>query len=79
MCQLDMCCGSGSGLIAALRMGYSVAGFDTNKTQVEAARRRVASFAEQEVILQAIDRPHSYIDIYVCYFTLRVTSQIVLC
>ena len=47
-------------------MGYSVAGFDTNKTQVEAARRRVASFAEQEVIPQAIDRSHSY----VCYFTL---------
>ena len=55
---VDMCCGSGSGLIAALRMGYSVAGFDTNKTQVEAARRRVASFAQQEVNLRALDRAY---------------------
>lgn len=53
---VDMCCGSGSGLIAALRMGYSVAGFDTNKTQVEAARRRVASFAEQESKAVALDK-----------------------
>ena len=63
-----MCCGSGSGLIAALRMGYSVAGFDTNKTQVDAARRRVASFAQQEVILRALDRAIMHCSIYTAMF-----------
>ncbi|KAL0018282.1 hypothetical protein WJX77_009248 [Trebouxia sp. C0004] len=32
-----MCCGSGSSLIAALRIGYPVAGFDNNKTQRDAS------------------------------------------
>ncbi len=51
-----MCCGSGSGLIAALRMGFPVAGFDSNQTQVDAAKRRVSLFAQQEVTPQAFAR-----------------------
>ena len=53
---VDMCCGSGSGLIAALRMGFPVAGFDSNQTQVDAAKRRVSLFAQQEVTPQAFAR-----------------------
>ncbi|DBB03148.1 TPA: hypothetical protein ACH3X1_013378 [Trebouxia sp. C0004] len=52
---VDMCCGSGSGLIAALRMGFPVAGFDSNQTQVDAAKRRVTLFAQQESDASALD------------------------
>ena len=38
---LDGCCGSGSGVIAALRMGYNAAGFDIAKEQVEATKVRI--------------------------------------
>ena len=46
---VDLCCGSGSGLIAGLRLGYNVAGFDIREAQVKAARARIKSFADQEV------------------------------
>ncbi|KAL0018283.1 hypothetical protein WJX77_009248 [Trebouxia sp. C0004] len=53
-----MCCGSGSSLIAALRIGYPVAGFDNNKTQVDAAKSRVAKFAQQVRDASALDREY---------------------
>ena len=50
---LDACCGSGSGVVAALRMGYNAAGFDIAKDQVEATKARVRFFLEREVKLLA--------------------------
>ena len=47
--MVDLCCGSGSGLIAGLRMGYNVAGFDIKETQVKASRDRIKAFAIREV------------------------------
>lgn len=46
---VDLCCGSGSGLIAGLRLGYNVAGFDTKQEQVDATKARVKKFSVQEV------------------------------
>ena len=36
-------------LIAGLRMGYNVAGFDIKETQVKASRDRIKAFAIREV------------------------------
>lgn len=47
---VDLCCCSGSGCIAGLRMGYSVAGFDRSKDQVAGAVKRLELFANMEVI-----------------------------
>ena len=46
---VDLCCGSGSGVIAALRLGFSAAGFDIRQEQVDATRQRIAKLAKQEV------------------------------
>ena len=46
---VDLCCGSGSGLIAGLRLGYNVAGFDILKSQVNATKARIRKYAEQEI------------------------------
>lgn len=46
---VDLCCGSGSGLIAAMRLGYNVAGFDIKEAQVNATKARIQKFSEQEV------------------------------
>lgn len=51
---VDLCCGSGSGLIAGLRLGYNVIGFDIKQDQVDAAMYRVLKFAVDEV------RPNLY-------------------
>ena len=48
---VDLCCGSGSGLIAGLRLGYNVAGFDIKEAQVNAAKARIQKFSQQEVCL----------------------------
>ncbi|KAA6417504.1 MAG: hypothetical protein FRX49_12530, partial [Trebouxia sp. A1-2] len=47
---VDLCCGSGSGLIAAMRLGYNVAGFDIKEAQVNATKARIQKFSEQEDI-----------------------------
>lgn len=47
--MVDLCCGSGSGVVAALRMGYNAVGLDINETQVQATAERVRSFGELEV------------------------------
>ena len=39
---LDLCCGSGSGVIAALRMGQNAMGVDVSKGQVEGTTARVS-------------------------------------
>ena len=46
---VDLCCGSGSGCIAGLRMGHSVAGFDLSEDQVAGAVQRLELFANMEV------------------------------
>ena len=46
---VDLCCRSSSGLIAGLRMGYNVAGFDIKEMQVKASRDRIKAFAIREV------------------------------
>ena len=53
---VDLCCGSGSGLIAGLRLGYNVAGFDIKEAQVKAAKARIQKFSQQEVCLNV---PHT--------------------
>ncbi|KAL0030498.1 hypothetical protein WJX79_010792 [Trebouxia sp. C0005] len=40
----------GSGLIAAMRLGYNVAGFDIKEAQVNATKARIQKFSEQEDI-----------------------------
>ena len=46
---MDLCCGSGSGLIVGLRLGYNVAGFDIWESQVIATRACIQKFSSQEV------------------------------
>ena len=46
---VDLCCGSGTGVIAALNLQFSVIGFDKVGFQVDATRRRVKEFADNEV------------------------------
>lgn len=46
---VDLTCGSGSGLIAGLRMGRHVAGYDVSQVQVDAAQARVQAFLKAEV------------------------------
>ena len=53
---VDLCCGSGSGLIADLRLGYNVAGFDIKEAQVNAAKARIQKVSQQEVCLNV---PHT--------------------
>ena len=47
---VDLCCGSGSGCVAALRMGYHAIGIDRSTKQVEEARRRLKTFTNNEVV-----------------------------
>ena len=47
--MIDPCCGSGSGVIAALRLGHNAAGLDVSPQQVKAARARVVQFGKDEV------------------------------
>ena len=46
---VDLTCGSGSGCIAGLRMGHSVAGIDLSEKQVEATSFRMQQYAAFEV------------------------------
>lgn len=46
---VDLCCGSGSGCVAGLRMGHSVVGFDLSGEQVSGASKRLQLFADMEV------------------------------
>ena len=46
---VDLCCGPGSGIIAALRMGYTAAGLDISQKQLEAAAKKVKLFGHMEV------------------------------
>ena len=47
---VDLCCsGSGSGLIAGLRLGYNVAGFNIREGQVAATNARIKKLSGQEV------------------------------
>ena len=46
---VDLCCGSGSGCIAGLRMGQNVVGFDLSSKQVAGASKRIRLFADMEV------------------------------
>lgn len=66
---VDLCCGSGSGCIAGLRMGYSVAGFDISGTQVKGARRRISEFQRLEV-----STPRCLLDQH-CYSFLCITAS----
>ena len=45
----DLTCGSGSGCIAGLRLGFHVAGFDISEHQVEATSARIQMFHKFEV------------------------------
>ena len=45
---VDLCCGSGSGCVAAMRMGYSAFGVDRSVVQVNGARRRLHNFITRE-------------------------------
>ena len=45
---VDLCCGSGSGCVAAMRMGYSAFGVDRSVVQVNGARRRLHIFITRE-------------------------------
>ena len=45
---VDLCCGSGSGCVAAMRMGYSTFGVDCSIVQVNGARRRLHIFITRE-------------------------------
>ena len=47
--MVDLCCGSGSGCIAGLRMGHNVVGFDLSSEQVAGASKRIRLFADMEV------------------------------
>ena len=46
---LDLCCGSGSGCVAAVRMGYLALGVDRAPEQVGEAKRRLKVFTDNEV------------------------------
>ena len=63
---MDLCCGSGSGLIAGLRLGYNVAGFDIKEAQVNAAKARIREFSKQEVCLIV---PHTVSSESICLLT----------
>ena len=52
---VDLCCGSGSGVIAALRLGFCAAGFDVKQQQVDATRKRITNFSKQEVCSFSLD------------------------
>ena len=45
---VDLCCGSGSGCVAGMRMGYNVLGIDRSENQISQARRRLEIFTENE-------------------------------
>ena len=45
---LDLCCGSGSAIVAALRMGKNAFGIDRSDLQVAEARRRLDIFEARE-------------------------------
>ena len=54
---VDLCCGTGSGMIAALRMGFDATGIDKDQNQVDVASARVKEFAEREVSRYSVCRP----------------------
>ena len=41
---VDLCCGSGSGCVAAVRIGYNAYGIDRSTEQVHEAKRRLNMF-----------------------------------
>lgn len=49
--MVDLCCGSTSGLVAAVRLGHSAAGFNLSEMQVDASKRRLQQLSLKEVIL----------------------------
>ena len=49
--MVDLCCGSGSGLVAAVRLGHAAAGFDISERQVDASKGRLQQLSRREVIL----------------------------
>ena len=51
---VDLCCGSGSGCVAGLRMGHHVAGFDISTQQVAGAIKRLELFSTAEVRLSEV-------------------------
>ena len=48
---VDLCCGSGSGCVAALRMGFNVLGVDRSSTQITGTRKRLQLFLDREAKL----------------------------
>ena len=46
---VDLCCGSGSGMLAALRMGHNVTGVDNSEEQLSACKARILEFEHREV------------------------------
>ncbi|KAL3142119.1 hypothetical protein ABBQ32_004737 [Trebouxia sp. C0010 RCD-2024] len=46
---VDLCCASGSGLVAAVRLGHSAAGFDLSEKQVDASKRRLQQLSLKEM------------------------------
>ena len=46
---VDLCCGSGSGMLAALRMGHNVTGVDNSEEQLSACKARIPEFERREV------------------------------
>ena len=46
---MDLCCGTGTSLVAALRMGFSAIGIDSHAFQAQAASARLQHFAQIEV------------------------------
>ena len=53
---VDLCCGSGSGCVAALRIGYHSYGIDRSTEQLEEAKRRVNIFMVGEAAQIQDDR-----------------------
>ena len=48
--MVDLCCGSGSGLIAAVSLGYPAAGFDISQSQVDATKARLQQLSQKKVL-----------------------------
>ena len=46
---VDLFCGSGSGVVAALRMGFSAIGIDSSDDQLQATVSRAQEFGRREV------------------------------
>ena len=46
---VDLCCGSGFGMLAALRKGHNVTGVDNSEEQLSACKARILEFERREV------------------------------